>query len=65
MNLVKSNNGKGLLKTVEGDSLTFEIKGGRLEVVDSKGGMAMVTIPDVMQSNGVIHVINAVLLPPA
>ena len=65
MDFVKSNHGKGMLKTVEGDSLTFEIKGGKLEVVDAKGRAAMVTIPNVMQSNGVIHVINAVLLPPA
>ncbi len=65
MDFVKANHGKGMLKTVEGDSLTIEDKGGKLEIVDSKGGMAMVTIPNVMQSNGVIHVINAVLLPPA
>ena len=36
---------------------------GKLEVVDAKGGKAMITIPDVLQSNGVIQVIDTVLIP--
>jgi len=63
MKAVKDGNGKAMLKTVEGENLTAEMAGGKLEVVDAKGGKSMVTIPDVMQSNGVIHVVNTVLMP--
>lgn len=66
MSKVKSGNGKAMLKTVEGANLTVEeTKSGQLEVIDAKGKKAMVTIPDVMQSNGVIHVVDAVLMPLA
>jgi uncharacterized surface protein with fasciclin (FAS1) repeats len=51
------------VNTVEGEPLSFSMEGGHIVVTDAKGDTAMVTIPDVMQSNGVIHVINAVLLP--
>jgi len=60
---VKAGHGKAMLKTVEGESLTVEEKRGRLEVVDAKGAAAWVTIPDVLQSNGVIHVVDGVLMP--
>ena len=61
---VKAGHGKAMLKTVEGEPLTVEeTKGGKLEIVDAKGGKAMVTIANVMQSNGVIHVVNKVLMP--
>lgn len=61
---VKEGHGKASLKTVEGEPLTVEeTKGGKLELVDAKGGKAMVTIANVMQSNGVIHVVNKVLMP--
>lgn len=63
MNLIKEGNGKAMLKTVSGDMLTFMMKGHHLWVIDDKGDKAMVTIKDVYQSNGVIHVINKVLLP--
>jgi uncharacterized surface protein with fasciclin (FAS1) repeats len=43
--------------------LTFKDTNGKVTVTDQNGTTANVTIPDVMQSNGVIHVINAVLLP--
>lgn len=59
----KKNGGKVEYKTVEGGSLTFEVKGKSVYIVDAKGDKAKVTIPDVMQSNGVVHVINTVLLP--
>jgi uncharacterized surface protein with fasciclin (FAS1) repeats len=51
------------LKTVAGATLTAMWKDGKLMLKDEKGGMASVTIPDVLQSNGVIHVIDAVALP--
>src|SRR5271165_304202 len=61
--MIKQGGGKAMLKTVEGEDLTFERGGGRLWVIDAKGGKAEVTIPNVMQSNGVIQVIDKVLLP--
>ncbi|MGK9165597.1 fasciclin domain-containing protein [Inquilinus limosus] len=60
---VKDGKGKAMLKTVEGESLTVEWKHNRLEVIDAKGATAWVTIPDVLQSNGVIHVVDTVLMP--
>lgn len=56
--------GKLTLKTVQGEDLTFMRSGkSHLTVTDSKGGTAKITIADVLQSNGVIHVINKVLIP--
>jgi uncharacterized surface protein with fasciclin (FAS1) repeats len=49
--------------TVQGGALTFSKMNGGVAITDAKGDTAMVTISDVMQSNGVIHVINTVLLP--
>ena len=63
--MIKDGNGKATLKTVEGGTLTAEEKGGKIEIMDTKGDVATVTIADVMQSNGVIHVVNTVLMPPA
>lgn len=63
MEKVKAGNGKAELKTVEGGTLTVMQKGKKLYLVDEKGGKAWITISDVFQSNGVIHVINAVLMP--
>ena len=60
---IKAGKGKATLKTVEGETLTAEEKGGKIELVDAKGGKSMVTIADVMQSNGVIHVVDTVLMP--
>jgi uncharacterized surface protein with fasciclin (FAS1) repeats len=51
------------LTTVEGETLTVMAKGGKVMLHDSKGGMANVTIPNVVSSNGVTHVIDAVLMP--
>ena len=61
--MIRDGGGKAMLKTVEGDTLTFQRGGGHLWVIDSKGDKAEVTIPNVMQSNGVIQVINKVLMP--
>ncbi|TDD94217.1 fasciclin domain-containing protein [Flavobacterium cellulosilyticum] len=60
---IKKGNGKAMMKTVSGGTLTAWMKGKKLYITDEKGGMSMVTIADVNQSNGVIHVVNAVLLP--
>jgi uncharacterized surface protein with fasciclin (FAS1) repeats len=63
MEKIRAGNGKAMLKTVEGENLTFAEKDGRLWIWDAKGGSAQVTIRNVNQSNGVIHVIDTVLLP--
>lgn len=63
MKLIKAGHGKAELKTVSGGTLTATSMDGKIMLTDEKGGMATVTIPNVFQSNGVIHVINAVLLP--
>ena len=64
MKAVKDGEGEAHLKTVAGEDLIVKQAGpGKLTVTDSKGDVAMVTIADVMQSNGVIHVIDTVMLP--
>jgi len=63
MERIRAGNGKAMLKTVEGADLTFAEKDGKLWIWDAKGDSAQVTIRNVMQSNGVIHVIDTVLLP--
>ena len=57
--------GKGMasIKTVAGGTLVAKSAGGKVTVTDEKGGVANVTIADVYQSNGVIHVVDKVLLP--
>lgn len=62
---IKMGNGKATMKTVSGGTLTAWMKGKKVYITDEKGGMSEVTITDVNQSNGVIHVVNAVLLPKA
>ncbi len=64
MKAVKDGEGAAKLKTVAGEDIWVKQAGpGKLTVTDSKGDVAMVTIADVLQSNGVIHVIDTVLLP--
>ena len=63
MKAIKKGGGKAELTTVQGEKLTAMMSGKSIEVKDTKGGIAMVTIADVMQSNGVIHVVNKVLMP--
>jgi uncharacterized surface protein with fasciclin (FAS1) repeats len=63
MRLVKAGHGKAMLTTVEGEPLTVTAKGHAIMLTDAKGDVAIVTIPNVLQSNGVIHVINKVMLP--
>jgi uncharacterized surface protein with fasciclin (FAS1) repeats len=64
MKAVKDGEGEAHLKTVAGEDIVVKQAGpGKLSITDSKGDVAMVTIADVLQSNGVIHVIDTVLLP--
>jgi len=63
MNLAKRNGGEAELKTAQGSTLAVIAKGDRVFVADNKGNTARVTISDVTQSNGVIHVIDTVLMP--
>ena len=60
---IKAGNGKAELKTVSGGTLTAMMKGNKLVLADENGGMATVTIKNVYQSNGVIHVIDHVVTP--
>ena len=59
----KAHGGKVVLKTVQGEPLTVVLHDGKLWVMDAKGGRAAVTVSDVMQANGVIHVVDTVLMP--
>lgn len=60
---IKKGKGKAMLKTVSGGTLTASMNGNMLVLTDEKGGMSRVTIADVKQSNGVIHVVDTVLMP--
>ena len=60
---IAAGGGKATLKTVAGANLTAMAAGGGVTITDEKGGTAKVTITDVYQSNGVIHVVDKVLLP--
>ena len=60
---IKMGKGKAMLTTVNGGTLTASMMGSKLMLTDAKGGTSMVTIGNVMQSNGVIHVVDTVLLP--
>src|SRR6201995_5179947 len=62
-NKVKEGNGMATLTTVQGGKLMVMAKGKKLYLVDEKGNKSWITISDVNQSNGVIHVVNAVLMP--
>ncbi len=61
--MIKDGHGTASLKTVSGGTLTAMLAGGGIELKDEKGGTAMVTTANVMQSNGVIHVVDSVLQP--
>ena len=60
---INEGGGSAMLKTVNGETLTATMQGDDIMLKDEKGGMAHVTIANVYQSNGVIHVIDAVLMP--
>jgi uncharacterized surface protein with fasciclin (FAS1) repeats len=60
---IKAGGGKAMLKTVQGEDLTATSKNGAIWLTDAKGGMSKVTVANVFQSNGVIHVVDTVLMP--
>jgi len=60
---VMAGGGRAMLQTASGGTLVVTMSGNNVMVTDEKGGTAMVTIANVYQSNGVIHVVNKVLLP--
>lgn len=63
MKAIKNGGGKAEFKTVSGGTLTAMMVGKNLVLTDEKGGRSMVTVADVRQSNGVIHVVDTVVLP--
>lgn len=63
MRMIEAGGGMARLTTVNGGTLTARVSGGNVVLVDAKGGTATVTQADVMQSNGIIHVTDAVSLP--
>ncbi|KGE50987.1 fasciclin [Xanthomonas axonopodis] len=60
---IKAGGGSTTLTTVQGEPLTAKLNGKKVTITDVKGNTANVTIADVMQSNGVIHVVDKVLMP--
>lgn len=60
---IKDGKGRAVLKTVQGGDLTASMSAGKLKLIDAKGNASTVTIKDVYQSNGVIHVVDTVLMP--
>ncbi len=60
---IKQGGGKAELTTVQGGTLTVTMQDGKYMLTDEKGGMSTITIPNVYQSNGVIQVVDTVLMP--
>lgn len=60
---IKAGGGNATLTTVAGEKLTARLSGNSVVITDGKGGQSSVTAVDLMQSNGVVHVIDSVLLP--
>ena len=60
---IKDNNGKFVIKTVNGDSLTASLSDGKVHLMDSKGNHSTVVLADVDASNGIIHAIDTVVMP--
>jgi uncharacterized surface protein with fasciclin (FAS1) repeats len=63
MRMIMAGGGQARLTTAQGGTLTAKMMGSRVMLVDAKGGMTHVTQADVMQSNGVIHVVDTVVMP--
>lgn len=61
--LINQGGGKAMIKTVQGGTLTASLQGKNVVLTDAKGGKSIVTQTDVMQSNGVVHVIDTVVMP--
>jgi uncharacterized surface protein with fasciclin (FAS1) repeats len=60
---IKAGNGQASLKTVSGGTLIAKMQGSSIVLQDEKGGISTVTIANVFQSNGVIHVVDTVVMP--
>lgn len=60
---IRAGHGQAMLKTLSGGTLTAMMRGSNIVLKDEKGGMSTVTIPNVFQSNGVIHVVDTVVMP--
>ncbi len=60
---IEANGGSYTAKTVAGGDLTFRIMDGKVKIADANGNLSTVTAADLMQSNGVVHVVNSVLMP--
>lgn len=60
---IKKGKGKAVLTTVSGGTLTATVEGGKVKLTDENGGSAFVTATDLKGSNGIIHVIDAIVLP--
>jgi uncharacterized surface protein with fasciclin (FAS1) repeats len=63
ISMIKKGHGKASVKTVEGGALIASMKSGSVILTDEKGGMATVTKTDLMATNGVIHIIDTVVMP--
>ena len=63
LRMIRAGGGKATLTTVQGQQLTFSLVDGKVAVTDQRGGTATVTAADLRQSNGIIHVTDAVSLP--
>lgn len=63
VNMINAQGGRAMLQTVQGEDLTFSLVNGKVAVRDKRGGTATVTAADLRQSNGIIHVTDAVSLP--
>ena len=61
--LIKENNGKAMVETVSGNMLTAQLKDGSAYLVDENGNWSKITATDLNQTNGVIHIIDSVVLP--
>ena len=60
---VEKGGGRAELTTLQGEALSVEQNGRKLVIIDAKGGKSVVTIPDVPERNGIVHVVDTVLLP--
>jgi len=60
---IKAGKGKAVVKTIQGESLTASLDNGKVILTDAKGGKATVTTTDLTATNGVIHVIDSVVMP--
>lgn len=60
---IKAGKGKTVVKTIQGENLIASLENGKVILTDSKGGKATVTTTDLEASNGVVHVIDSVLMP--